>query len=499
MSDGAPAGTVRALYRELLEEGVRYFFPGARLEALGRSDSSDLHARCLVVDRGALRLEWMGTKYLFHSEHERILPYEEALLKSIARVLSARYLLLFGSTLKAASLNIFRGLPEDRYVSAFLEPEAYADPAAAGSRDRIAQAIEVLRLSALTTYENRRISTGVLLFGSEPDPCHAEPSAGADALPYASPLTATRSFHRLCDGARTVALVDRKGVLAELVDVREWSEPFASQELPVPSAERYQAHARATLCGGHIFLILTNLGEIKVIARGAQAFSFRDGRWHLTDAERKYGLWMDVMSDKAIAETLFQAALNLAEERRGGLFIVLDDARAASSLVAEGDLLIDRSHPRQDADDLPRREFRYLLSNRSVTDLAPKVLESIARIDGAIVIGPEGSLEAFGAILRPERIPFGGSVLEEGGRTAAALSASLYGKALKVSEDGIISFSRQGRRVSGALIGQGTILPFGVTWNATPSSPDGCVTTRVSSTPSAKIVRNEIGSSVALT
>jgi len=45
--------------------------------------------------------------------------------------------------------------------------------------DRVSEAIEVLRISALSTYEDRRISTGALLFGFQPDACHALPSLPA--------------------------------------------------------------------------------------------------------------------------------------------------------------------------------------------------------------------------------------------------------------------------------------------------------------------------------
>jgi hypothetical protein len=49
-------------------------------------------------------------------------------------------------------------------------------------------------------------------------------------------LTLIRSFHRICDGLRTIALVDEKGYMVELVDVQEWAQPFSVSELPVPSA-----------------------------------------------------------------------------------------------------------------------------------------------------------------------------------------------------------------------------------------------------------------------
>jgi hypothetical protein len=96
---------------------------------------------------------------------------------------------------------------------------------------------------------------------------------------------------RSVDLARPV--LTYQGQQVELVGVQEWARPVADVELPVPSASRYQAHSRATLCGGHICLILTLNREIKIFAEGAQVFNFLEGRWRLTDAVEKYRVWKE--------------------------------------------------------------------------------------------------------------------------------------------------------------------------------------------------------------
>jgi hypothetical protein len=91
----------------------------------------------------------------------------------------------------------------------------------------------------------------------------------------------------------------------------------------------------------------------------------------------------------------------------------------------------------------------YLLNGRRTTDLRPALLRTLAAIDGGIVLDREGNLLAFGAILRhhnePRTAP--GRFLQGGGRTVAAVAASHFGKALKISEDGIISFFEKGNWV----------------------------------------------------
>jgi hypothetical protein len=160
----------------------------------------------------------------------------------------------------------------------------------------------------------------------DPDPCHELPITAPAALRYSAALTSIRSFYRLCDGLQTLALVDKNGFLIEIIDVEEWALPFAETELVVPSPTRYRTHSAATLCGGHICLILTPNGEMKVFANGLQVFRFWDGRWKLVDSERKYALWAEAVGNAELAERLQRP---IWPGRRSGLLVVLDDPNNA--------------------------------------------------------------------------------------------------------------------------------------------------------------------------
>jgi len=92
-------------------------------------------------------------------------------------------------------------------------------------------------------------------------------------------------------------------------------------------------------------------------------------------------------------------------------------------------------------------QLHYLLQHKRVFDLAPAVLETLARIDGAIVMDRQATLLAFGAILRHPLAADKRLHATEGGRTTAALAASWFGRVLKISEDGLISFFQQGECV----------------------------------------------------
>jgi hypothetical protein len=432
-----------SVFRQLLKQGLEHFMSAAQVEVLRPVVyTDDLVVACHDSERGLIEFDWLGYRYRV-SRQGGFTDDLIRMAKSVGRVLSIRYRLAFHPVLAAESAHLFRGLPEDRYVSAFLDSSAYRDLEEAASRpDRIAGAIEVLRLSAMTTYENRRISTGVILFGSQRDACHELPSLPKGALPYSSDLTSTRSFYRLSDGLKTVALVNREGLLVELVDVEEWASPFRDFELPAPVAARYEFHSRATLCGGHFCMLLTAYGEIKVFAGGAQVFTFRDGRWHFANTAECYRLWSEAIPNESAAQRLFAVALDLAEDRRGALFVVLDDPALVHQLISAEDLL--RADPSQDGDEsLVKRRFHYLLRDQDALRLSPSVLESVARIDGAIVLDQDAHLLSFGAILQNSIT--GASIPGEGSRTAAAVAASHFGAVLKVSEDGMVSYFRGGQ------------------------------------------------------
>jgi len=430
------------LYGKFVEYGIKYFFPTARLEAVTAGSHQSKQRITENSDGSSLTLNWLGAQYVLDNGK----PFSDSelkLLKSIGTVLDSRYRMILDPALVDQRFELFRGLPEDRYVSAYVDSRPYGGEVWTGP-DRVEDVVEVLRTTSLSTYENRRISTGTLLFGTQPDPCHALPSTPAGALRYSLALTSIRSFYRLCDGLQTLALVDQDGCLAEVIDVEQWAEPFSNTELAVPSPDRYRTHSRATLCGGHVCMILTPNGEMKIIADGVQMFRFLDGRWRLTDAERKYQMWNDAIGNSELARRLF-VALNLAEDRRGGLLVVLEDPSSVATLVSRSDLL--SSLPDYGPQPLSgsKDQLHYLLHRRRVLELPTAVLETVARIDGGIVLDKDSNLLAFGAILRHQDLAEFHPENIEGGRTTAAIAASRLGHVLKVSEDGLISFFQNGQ------------------------------------------------------
>ena len=434
-----------AIYDDLLQAALRRFFPRAVLETesvLSLSSTGRL-SMDPTSDPAALAVRWFGTRHVLRvPESMPFTVHEVRVARTIGAVLSTRYRAMFDPNLMTQRPDLFQGAIEDRYIGAFLDATAYGSTDEQSSRaDLIASALEVLRVAALSSYENRPISSGLLLLDADDDPC-AHAAAPGWSLHYSQQLTRVKAFYRLCDGLRTLFLVARDGRLLSTVDVERWSaELRGTSSLSVPCARTYEPHARATQGNRHVCVVLSPSHEIKVFAEGAQMFTFRNAQWHLLDLEARYELWASAVGDRVIAERLFKAALDLADSRQGALFVVLHEpAEALPQLVLPEERMLEPGERVSNDQRALRRELLSLLAARDVLALDLNVLEALASLDGAMVLDREGRVLAAGAILRHPAGQDRSHERVEGARTTAALAASRFGPVLKVSEDGLISF-----------------------------------------------------------
>jgi hypothetical protein len=447
-----PAFLVGAHYDTFLQRALRRFFERASLETESiPSPSSDGRLAIESTDDPcALWVRWFGTRYMLRVPATRsFTPAEVRFAKAIGSVLESRYRAILNPQLMVERAGLFRGAIEDRYVGAFFDGTPYSPRADGGRSERVAEVLEMLRVAALSSYENQPISTGVLLLEGDEDPVGAYPAEERDRPHYTGALTSIKSFFRLADGVRTVFLVARDGRLLDIVDVGRWGwASVGPGEVDVPCARNYAAHAAATRSGRHVCIVLSPSREIKVFAEGAQIFAFRNADWHLLDLQAKYAMWAEAVGRPALARRLFQTALDLADAREGALFVVLRrPIESLPQLVADQDRLdMELVGQESDPDTPSRRHLLHVLAGRSVTDLDSSVLESLATLDGAVVTEPGGQLLAVGAILRhPPSAFWSAEGITEGARTTAAAAASRYGPVLKVSEDGLITFFDAGK------------------------------------------------------
>ncbi len=454
------SGTISRIvgvYQIVLRRTLEHFFPAAQLEIVGDRSHIDWDG---TSDRQLFRLrddttgtgveiDWLGTRLSFQSGNPMpLLPSERRMVRVIVEAIDLRLRGLLNQDL-SHRLDRFSYQTEDLIVADYLET---------ASPYRVPAVLEALRVAALSTYENRRVSMGAMLLGTERDPT-APGWANREGAPnFTARLTAIKGFHRLCDGVRTVFLVDLQGDLMRLIDVAQWAETVHGSEPPVhPCPELYRNHAKATRNGGHVCLVLSPSQEIKVFAGGTLVFSFSDARWRLLDIPSKFAVWCEAIGRcgwSNLALTIFQAALNLSEARIGALFVVLrEPENSVPQLLTLPDQMLREvlADDPEDPDNLSpkhaKRSLHHAVRGMNLAEIEPSILEAIASLDGAVVVDQDGRLLSFAAILRiaPETLELGRAV--QGARTLAALAASVHGPVLKVSEDGYLTMFLKGRRV----------------------------------------------------
>ena len=154
-----PISRVVGLYQTLLRKTLEHFFPNAILEVQGdRSvidwdgSPNEIHYRFTDdLDGVGLEIEWLGTHLSFRPESPvPLLPLERRMVEVVVQALDRRFRGLFDQDF-ADRLERFQYLTEDLIITDFLQPV---------SPYRVPAALEALRVAALSTYQNRRLSTG---------------------------------------------------------------------------------------------------------------------------------------------------------------------------------------------------------------------------------------------------------------------------------------------------------------------------------------------------
>ena len=447
-----PVFAASALYDNLLQAALRQFFDRATFETepIPSLSSDGRLAIEPTGDPSVLSVRWFGTRHVLHVPASRpFTAHEVRLARAIGAVLAARYRAIFDPKQMLERGDLFRGAIEDRYIAAFLDEGSYIQSAEQKRADLVAGVIEVLRVAALSSYENRAISSGVLLLDGHVDPGRSG-QTDPQAYRYTQALTGVKSFFRVCDGIQTQFLVDGDGRVLDIVDLGRWSrENGSAARMGVTCPVVYRAHAQATAGNRNISVVLSPNHEIKVFAEGVLMFSFSNARWHLLDLDAKHQLWAGAVGNAALAERVLQTALDLSDARQGALFVVLrNPATSLPLLVAPGDQLDSPLATSPPGAAPSRTQLMYMLRGRTATTVDPAVLAGLARIDGATVMDTSGRILAIGAILlHPEPLEPHSTLAVEGARTTAAMAAGRYGAVLKVSEDGLITFYDRQERI----------------------------------------------------
>ncbi len=295
--------------------------------------------------------------------------------------------------------------------------------------ERISSYFKFLRSISGETYENQRLSYGLILSGTQRQGTSAV--LGFD----------NKRFKRLTDGFSTALLLDRNGGILDLVALAP-SRERKNSALGRPwwlAALADTAHQRESLG-----VALTRGGDILVVHRRELLFSQRAGEWRVWRHKAILGtiaeLWHprgDSSPLPKVLRMLYRVALDLSFRRSGGLLIVVEN-RAKLSRLVDSPSDIMNSAQRAEADKALDRS----LSGKRIQDIDRRIVADLASLDGALVIDRSGMLLAYGAMVTSKK-----KTGAQGSRTRAAMGASRLGLAIKVSSDGGIAVYRKGKEV----------------------------------------------------
>ena len=298
----------------------------------------------------------------------------------------------------------------------------------------VASVLDAMHAMSEQSYENKALTFGCLL-----DP---KKSLLPEGTMFPGDLLQLKKYKALSDGFRTAYLVSKHGAIVDFVDLEKYVSGGLTGSNHYPDWTGSLASASR---GGRCGIALSRQGDILIFDEGTLRFTYRFGQWQYWNHAHLIRLLRDRASasmkgklDGNVVGATYRAALDVSFRRSGGLFVVLDHAKDLHEIVGNGDAVGDAS--RGDADSA----LDAVVANKHIQYLPRSVLVELAALDGAIVLQKSGEIVAYGAVLRPRRS--GKLKGSEGSRTKAAIGASLYGLAVKVSSDGEISFYREGQQ-----------------------------------------------------
>jgi len=283
------------------------------------------------------------------------------------------------------------------------------------------------------SYENKSLTFGCIL-----DPSVTGLATNAE---FPGDFLRSKKYKALSDGFRTAYYLAKDGTVLNFIDLERFEKQKLTEKHYYPYwAKPIASASRAGRCG----IALSRQGDILVFDEGTLRFSYRFGRWqywnhaHLVKLIRDRAKAQKVLPAVLgrVVGAIYRAALDVSFRRSGGLFVILHNSRNLRDIVRKGDKIAD---PTRSATDL---EFDAIIGGHTIQSLPRAVAVELASLDGAVVLANSGLILAYGAVLKPRRA--GRLRGTEGSRTKAAIGASNYGLAIKISSDGAISVYYQG-------------------------------------------------------
>lgn len=293
----------------------------------------------------------------------------------------------------------------------------------------VGQVFAEMRRLAEQSYENKSISYGLLI----------RPDGETHETVFPSDFFGKKRYRALSDGFRTAFEVTSGGKLLGLLDLKDLGTGRNQQHFFPEWCEHIAEASNHRSCG----IALTRQGDVLIFDSGSLRFTYRAGRWqywnhrHVCDLFRNRARVQHVPTHvlPRVVKSIYRAALDVSFRRSGALFVLLRNRKNKQKLVIPGDAIGDANR------EATHAAFDETLAEPIVQTMPRVRLAELAGLDGGVVLDNHGHLLAYGAVLKTT----GRFNPSEGSRTKAAISASRYGIAVKVSSDGEITFFENGK------------------------------------------------------
>lgn len=317
------------------------------------------------------------------------------------------------------------------------------------------------------TYEGRELTFGFVLNES------AQASNPSPNLHF-SKLLSNDFIALLSDGIKSTLEFDKNGYLIGYYNLNTRRKTLICPQEYAPFA--------AYCSSNKIGLVLNEKGDMMIFKNNELVFAKRRGIWNSFNHEALIDLLSNkgIHSIKEIRRTIYISALDVSFAGHGGCIVYLNKDKSNANLVLNcidsGDILVEsyynqkRKLEQEEAEKLYNFFNKPIIHKENLTfkehlndeksvkpaslssiiagkkfhELSRKLREELVSMDGATIIGFDGTIVACGAIIKIDAGSSGG------GRLAAAKTLARYGTSIKISTDGIIqgfAFDKRGNRI----------------------------------------------------
>ena len=330
------------------------------------------------------------------------------------------------------------------------------------NENKIYDLLEHLETWAVKTYEGKKVSFGILVNKTE--------SASDQKCNFVEFLKDDYSA-TLTDSITSVIEIDRDGFIISYHSITE-NDRIRQIRLDHTKPYRFSHVLDNFINSERVGVFLLSNGDILIADKGEIRFVKRNLKWLNISYEAfhhaiKYSLELLKKNNsikmkirEKIIKEVYASVLDVSFSHSGGIISIIDKIESISQsnkdsaqtlsdidnlTLDENKLQSDNVDTTQNNDNNAKMSKRYIIkklyAGEDFIHIDRKLRSELIAMDGACIIGQDGTIYSFGAIIKNE---IGSS---HGGRGSACEKLSKNGIAVKISTDGYIEMYAAGEIV----------------------------------------------------